>query len=563
MSAMDMVYRSARLVIVVLDDIELNPHESDTLENHMEEYAHMQHVPPGKRFRGKQPPYLDTHEGLYNLLRKVFRSSWFKRAWCRHEMRLARDHVFLIPSNSPGSWSGKKVIRFTSGCLTHLLGLAIEVPFEADIELVKPALHAFFRDRSKLSPHARELHSHHGNFTTVVAEVFAMETGGDPRIPARQRHADALKDKVSIVLNTMECGLALTEAMRDPHMMLNKSEGYYMLLTVALAAQDPGALCAVGPPMHFSPNPGDSPLTPTAATTWLFEPTNVDAGLNTYRTLNRLPGAAQIDTGLELGEHFVRLDMKFLTTREGVHRAGDDPALLELARQFVEACHTKKSGRNRSRYLFDDLASNRHFGSMRDVYVQTLACVFACGPNWFEEVCHRYGVSRWKRDGEAAWNLLVALKNTDGRWPVDAWSSQAAGFIIDFVHFLVIRGMPQRQILHREEWRPVWVSTGADGRVITFVPPGQIRPAIPTALLDCDYVQLARLWLLEPRESFTSSNGKVADSWTLFGKSVIFSDELATEVLHGPSGSLRDGQRVFGRESPEIQRLLRERSLYH
>ncbi|KAK3064213.1 hypothetical protein LTR53_018575, partial [Teratosphaeriaceae sp. CCFEE 6253] len=212
---------------------------------------------------------------LYALLRKTFRSSWFKRAWCRHEMRLARDHVFLIPCKSSGT-AEKKVVRFTSSCLTHLLALAIEVPFESDIELVKPALHAFFRDRSKLGPH-ENMQSHHGNFTTVVAEVFGMEAGGDPRIAARQRAADAMKDKISIILNTMECGLALTAEMRDPSMPLNKSECHYMLLTLALAAQDPGALCSVGPPMRLIQAYTESPLTPTASSTWLFEPTNVDS----------------------------------------------------------------------------------------------------------------------------------------------------------------------------------------------------------------------------------------------------------------------------------------------
>ncbi|KAK3086933.1 hypothetical protein LTR53_020019, partial [Teratosphaeriaceae sp. CCFEE 6253] len=64
MSAMDLVYRSARLVVVALDDIELDAHEREILEGHMNEYAGMSHVPANKRFRGKQPPYLDTREDL-------------------------------------------------------------------------------------------------------------------------------------------------------------------------------------------------------------------------------------------------------------------------------------------------------------------------------------------------------------------------------------------------------------------------------------------------------------------------------------------------------------------
>lgn len=190
---------------------------------------------------------------------------------------------------------------------------------------------------------------------------------------------------------------------------------------------------------------------------------------------------------------------------------------------------------------------------------------FECGPDWVEDVCHRYGVARWKQDGESAWNLLVALKNTDGRWPESAWGSQAAGFIMDLVNFIVVRGIPQRQILHREAWRPIWIATPTGGKIITFIPPGDIRPVVPTALLDEDYVHLARLWVLSPRETLAHRHDQDEEAtthWTLLGKSVLFSDNLATQQLHSPSGVWREQQRVFGREDPEISRLLRERSLH-
>lgn len=560
MTAMDMVYRSARLVVVALDDIELDAREDSVLSNHMKEFAQMYHVAPNKRFRGKQPPFLDTHEDLYDVLRKILRSSWFKRAWCRHEMRLARDHVFLVPSVSSETSRTKSVVRFTSTCLTHLLSLAIEVPFDPDVELVKPPLHAFFRDRSKLSD--RHLRSHHGNFTTVVSEVFGMEAGGDPRIPARQRAADAMKDKIAIILNSLECGLALTPAMRDPSMPLTTSECFYMLLTLSLAAQDPGALCSVGPPMRLAQTDSVSPLSPSASSTWLFEPTNVDSGLNNYRTLHRFAGSLPIETGLEGGDHYVQLDLKFWGSGYQVRHGFEDAANLKLANRFVDFCLRRKLGRNRQRYLIEDAAANRHFGSMKEVYVQTLACIFECGASFVEDVCVRYNVSRWKHDGEAAFNLMVALKSTDGRWPESAWSVQAAGFIMDFVNFLVIRGMPQRQILHREEWRPMWIATATGGKVLTFVPPSNIRLAVPTALLDTDYIHLARLWILQHRVSPINCFKQTPQDahWTLLGKSVLFSDDLALQQLQLQEGSHETQHRVFGREDPEILRLLRERS---
>nr|POF27595.1 hypothetical protein CFP56_73780 [Quercus suber] len=586
MSAMDMVYRSARVAVVVLDDIRLSAHESDVLAAHMDEYERMHHVAPTKRFRRKQPPWLETREDLYNVLVKLFRSSWWMRAWCRHEMRLAREHIFLVPCMASDDSGTSRVVRFTSHCLTHLLSLATEIGFSPEIELVKPALHAFFKERSHLDPEDRSLRAHHGNFTTVLAEVFAMETGGDPRIPVRQRKADALKDKISIILNTMECGIALAPRMRDPELLITKSDCHYMLLMLALAARDPGALCTLGPPMRL--NQELEALSPTASSTWLCEPTNVDAGLNNYKTLDRMPSDAKITTHVEVGEHVVQLDLKFLNRDKASWPLKDAADSFALARYFYEVCEGDKAkhGRNRSRYLVKDSAANIHFGNMEDVYIETLACVFECGPDWMESVCHRYGVSRWKQCLQNAYELLIAFKNTQGKWPPSAWNNQAAGFIMDFVNFIIIRALPQRQVIHKEEWRPLWVSTDNGGRILTFVPRGNTHVAVPTALLNRDYIHLARLWVLQPRDSiFNISRAEQhITEWTLLGKSILFSDDLAIEQLHAgpetemdqlfapnsptsgdhqsqPFALIKLQQKVFGRE--DIQREIRERSWLH
>lgn len=547
MSAMDMVYRSARLVVVALDDLELSENEGKVLEEHVLKYERLRHVAPNKRFRRQQTPYLEDHDDLLQVLQKILSSSWFRRAWCRHEMRLARDHVFLLPCRTSTTGSYRRtVLRLTSSCIAHLLALATEVPFDAKIELLKPALHAFFRDRTQPTITGDDFTSHHGNFTTVVAEVFGMEAGGDPRLPEEQREADARRDKVSIILNTMECGLALNSRHKLGRVGMSKEDCYYSLLLLALAAGDPGALCSVGKPMRL-PVQEPTHRKPHAISCWLFEPTNVDAGLNNYKTLDRLPADSKYSTGFSHGHHFIELDLHLLSA-DNLHRASDNPEILSLAEAFVYTCETRKLGRHRKRYLLHDGQANTSFGNMRAVYGETLACVFACGPDWMSQVCARHGVSRFKLDLQPACWLMVALRTMNGQWPKADWVDRAAGFIMDFVNFLVIRGMPQRSLRQPEAWRPSVVKAPNAGKLLMFRPPGEgVRAAVPSMLLDIDYVHLARIWILVPRAGDSE--------WTLRGKSVMFGDDAALLQVNcdGDEAQLVERQQqVYGRDVEEI-----------
>lgn len=543
MSAMDLVYRSARVVVVALDDLELKEREGRVLQNHVREYEKLKHVVEDKRFRRHQPPWLDSHDDLLQVLQKILSSSWFRRAWCRHEMRLARDHIFLLPCRSANN--KRTVLRLTSSCIAHLLALATEVPMHAKIELLKPALHAFFRDRTQPSPTGTIMGSHlFGNFTTVFAEVFRMEAGGDPRLPFEQREADARRDKVSIILNTMQCGLALRHDPGSSRINMSKEDCYYSLLLLALAAGDPGALCSVGKPMIQIAAPQSMRHTQPVVSSWLFEPTSVDAGLNNYKTLDRLPSNMNLSTGVShRGSHYVQLDLHMLSP-DKLCRASDEPAILTLAGAFVHTCESRKLGRHRKRYLLHDVQANELFGNMREVYGETLACVFYCGPDWMKEVATRHGVSRYKLDLQPAYWLMVALRNMNGQWPTADWVDRAAGFIMDFVNFIVIRGLPQRQLRQPEAWRPSVVTTPNAGKLLMFRPPGQeVSAGVPSVLLDIDYVHLARLWMLVRRDR--------SSDWTLTGKSVMFGDDAGISHVNCDGDDkqlvLRQ-QRIYGRE---------------
>jgi len=225
---------------------------------------------------------------------------------------------------------------------------------------------------------------------------------------------------------------------------------------------------------------------------------------------------------------------------------------MSLARHIFTICDgERKWGRNRKRYLTHDKKAAYLFGPMHEIYVETLACVLQCGSAWMSDIAERYSMGRWKVDLPGAYELLVALQNTNGRWPAEAWSERSAGFIVDFVNFLVIRGLPLRQLSAPESWRPVWFTTDSGGKVLSFVPIDNrdIKPAVPTMLINPDYVHLSRLWILEPRSKDASASTK--DEWTLLGKSVLFSDEVYIEHMSSSNGDLKAQQKIYGRRKEE------------
>lgn len=70
--------------------------------------------------------------------------------------------------------------------------------------------------------------------------VLALHAGGNPNIKGPERAKDAIKDKLSIVLNTMNTGL-YCKGLR-----LTEDECYYHLVVIGLAARDPTTLLTNG-----------------------------------------------------------------------------------------------------------------------------------------------------------------------------------------------------------------------------------------------------------------------------------------------------------------------------
>ena len=84
--SMDLIYRSARKVVVLLEDVSISKAEEVLLQE----------------VRVLWNPQKEDLDVLARILIRILSARWFRRAWCSHELQLSNDLVFLIPAeNNP------------------------------------------------------------------------------------------------------------------------------------------------------------------------------------------------------------------------------------------------------------------------------------------------------------------------------------------------------------------------------------------------------------------------------------------------------------------------------
>jgi hypothetical protein len=77
--------------------------EQTFLESHISDHLtarSQQYYEPEMAHVHDSPPYMETHLILYDAYRKLPEFEYFQRAWCLHELRMGRQHIFLVPCES-------------------------------------------------------------------------------------------------------------------------------------------------------------------------------------------------------------------------------------------------------------------------------------------------------------------------------------------------------------------------------------------------------------------------------------------------------------------------------
>jgi hypothetical protein len=545
MGAIDTIYKNARTVVVALDDIAVLADEEQFLRHYIEQYNYSD-LPLDQQPNSRlNPPFMQQFGAFRSFFERIVGSEWFERAWCAYEMRMGRSHIFLVPCYTHYEDEIQTVIRFTGAFFTHMLVLARELATVAPTFRSKvQSLLDFFQHRglpnedSLLAVHRpdtpQDLSHSTTSFIPTVAEIFRMKASGNPRLPEYLRRLDANRDKTCIALNAS--GLPLALAPPGPFSRPNiEDECLRSLLLVGIAARDPAALCTTGSPLQLH----------DGSVSWLCRPTPTD--VNTFRSppprFSRQ--VSQIVQATDGRAEYAQLDLVFLDLPHRTQPSPSFPTHIVRARMLIDLCvqyHIPGSGL----WSFSQVPDHPRTPALRNIFIQTLACVFDCGPHWLLEVSSSvqqmdpHAIDMLMNphlilqnyilltEGQAAVSQLISFLSTLIASGIP-WPSGAS----EHTHGPLIISAPTSSLAYDYTGSPTHGSHTHGGKAIIFAPFEHSKTlliAVPLAIQDMAYASLARGWNLTSMNAYTGS-AKGTVSWTLQSKGVMFGDSTFNVTL--------------------------------
>lgn len=536
--AIDIIYRNARAVIVALYDIAASPDEEQFVRYYVEQYSYSELPHNLQPSTGLSPPFMRQHPLLWSFLERILSSAWFERAWCAHEMESGNCHVFLIPCSVQYDDEVQTVIRITGAFLLHLLVLASEIYPFIPIRLGKlRSLQAFFQrvvlaEENMLAaqrPDTPQMLTTRGvTFIPKIAETFQLQAGGNPRLPEYLRRQDANRDKMGIALNASGLPLSMTSAntLSRPNI---EDECLRSLLLVGIAARDPVALCTTGP--HLRLHDG--------STSWLGRPTSLDVSPELPLPPRFTTHTTPITQGSDGRAEYGQLDLIFL---ELPHRTQPNPYFptqITRARTLIDLCIQFKLDGSSLWNSWQILDHPRTL-TMRNTFIQTLACVFECGPHWLVELSSRLGRPNTPALAPHVIEMMLNPHLIVRNYVLLPEGQAALSLLLTFLSNLIALGIPWASGTSEHNCGPMIITSPTfpsqsgtnmsshpyGGKAIIFAPFEHSKTlliAVPAAVKEAHYDGLARGWILTSKNPYTGSPKRMI-SWTLQTKGVIFGD---------------------------------------
>ncbi|KAJ4360628.1 uncharacterized protein N0V89_001194 [Didymosphaeria variabile] len=561
---MDSIYKNARVVVAALDDVSVTAEELQFLEQYYHQYI-FSNLPLDQHPNlGLNPPVMQQHPLFRSFVERVLTSMWFERAWCAHELRMARSHVFLVPCEiEAGEESAYTVIRFTGAFFVHMLVLASEVVTSSVTQqqlrsLLRQFSNSYLSNEQEAlavrNPDRQPTPSPPHSLVPTISEIFSMKAGGNPRLPEYLRRLDANRDKMSIVLNITGIPLVLKppSPLQRPAL---EDECVRQLLLAGLAARDPVTLCTTGAPLQLH----------DGSISWLCKPTPLDLPSSHTIPLPAFPQAAStITQGSDGRAEYIQLDLIFLDLPHRTLSNPNFPPIVHRAREFIDICIQRQV---QSHMLWNLWQTPNHprAPAMRNIFIQTLACIFDCGIPWLLDVASQpsfpYVTSGLDPAAiEMLFNPQVILHTYVN---VPFFST-----LLNIIGSFIAHGIPWASAASERTHGPLIISapsfenqpsptpvyTAMLKKSLIFAPFAHSKTllvAVPGAVKSPDYAALARGWILTPSNPYTgmgtgTGSPKAAVSWVLRGKGTVFGER----EFNGALGESRPvhvrNHRVYG-----------------
>ncbi|KAL9123580.1 MAG: hypothetical protein Q9217_007000 [Psora testacea] len=108
LGCMDLIYKSARKIVVVLEDSTIAPNEEALLQCLL--------VNKTQEFLGLEE---NDKRIVTTALTRILSARWFKRAWCSHELQMGTNFVFLLPTT-------KDIYKITPASIEDLYSMTVD-----------------------------------------------------------------------------------------------------------------------------------------------------------------------------------------------------------------------------------------------------------------------------------------------------------------------------------------------------------------------------------------------------------------------------------------------------
>lgn len=359
--SMDLVYRSARIVLIALEDIAISTSDADLM---------LRHLTLEETISEKSEDVLDK---LASAFAKIVAARWFDRAWCLHEFLVSRSHVFLVPIyhvDSPvrSENSSINIMRIDGHILVRMYILFIKQNVKHQNTGQESLLNnrnftgikldnirRFFDRLGTLEFQnvfdSQEKLPGDGSFMHMFHEVFS-------------HNAMYTADKLSIILNAMRSGLYLKVPVP-----FSEDDCLWLITLVAMAAGDVTALTANG--SRATEGEGQS----RKNRHWMRIPVTADQA--------RPPDVLAIArTTIDVKVLEDGLELEILFFGSNLSLTSPSQHCLSIARWLIDHRALCEIFLVDQEMRLDNEGDETTYASLRISYIQTLACALACGKDW-------------------------------------------------------------------------------------------------------------------------------------------------------------------------------------